>query len=227
MTETPLEGGGRTKVSRNGDVVLREGGAWASTVHALLRHLEAVGFTGAPRVVGSGFDEQGRETLSFVEGEVTHLQPWSEDALPHLGRLLRDLHRATETFVVPADAVWRPWHGRPSGGLELGIGHCDAGPWNIVGEGGASSCSDRLGGRRPCGPDRRSGAGVLVERSVARRRCGRSAGTRHVGSTRSTPEVDRRWVRIASSETSGVRRQNDRICGTGRRKRSDRGGGHP
>ncbi len=132
MTETPLEGGGRTAVSRSGNIVLRETGPWASTVHALLRHLEAVGFNGAPRVIGSGFDEQGRETLSFVEGEVAHLRPWREEALPHVGRLLRDLHRAAETFEVPGNAVWRPWHGRRSGGSILGIGHCDAGPWNIV-----------------------------------------------------------------------------------------------
>ena len=132
MEEVTLEGGGRTTVSRSGDIVLREVGPWASTVHALLRHLEAVGFEGAPRVIGSGFDDQGRETLSYIEGQVSHLRPWGDGAFPHIGRLLRDLHRATGTFEIPADAVWRPWHGRSSGGPKVGIGHCDVGPWNIV-----------------------------------------------------------------------------------------------
>ena len=35
-------------------------------MHALLAHLELVGFEGAPRVLG--FDNEGREVLSFVAG---------------------------------------------------------------------------------------------------------------------------------------------------------------
>ena len=132
MDEVPLASGGRTHVVRKGDTVLRETGAWAATVHALLRHLEAVGFTAAPRVIGSGFDEQGREVLSFIEGEFVHPRSWSEEALPYFGRLLRDLHRATESFTIPADAVWRERHGRRLGDPQAGIGHCDTGPWNIV-----------------------------------------------------------------------------------------------
>ena len=64
-------GGHRTAVLRRGSVVVRETGPWASTVHSLLRHLEKVGFAASPRVVGSGFDEQGRETLIFIPGEFT------------------------------------------------------------------------------------------------------------------------------------------------------------
>ena len=36
-------------------------------VHALLAHLADKGFTAAPRPLG--FDEQGREVLTFLEGE--------------------------------------------------------------------------------------------------------------------------------------------------------------
>ena len=35
-------------------------------MHALLRHLEEAGFTGAPRLVDSGLDQDGRETLTFA-----------------------------------------------------------------------------------------------------------------------------------------------------------------
>ncbi len=132
MDEVPLIGGGRNSVARRGDTVLRQTGPWAETVHALLRHLEAAGFDGSPRVIGSGFDQSGREVLSFLDGEFVHPHQWSEEALPNVGRLLRDLHRATDSFTVPAHAVWREWHGRSLGACEAGIGHCDTGPWNIV-----------------------------------------------------------------------------------------------
>ena len=54
-------------VYRRGDVVIREAGPWTRTTHALLRHLEEVEFPYSPRVVGSGFDDQGRETLQYIE----------------------------------------------------------------------------------------------------------------------------------------------------------------
>ena len=137
MKEIPLTGGGRTLVSKKGDVVHREIGPWAATVHSLLRHLEQVGYEAAPKVVGSGFDVQGRETLTYIEGEFVHPGPWTEEAMPHLGRLLRNLHRATESFLIPDNAVWRKWHGRRLGdGPDRVIGHCDTGPWNIVARNG-------------------------------------------------------------------------------------------
>jgi hypothetical protein len=134
--EVPLPGGGRTLVTRVGDVVHRETGPWAPAVHALLRHLESVGFAAAPRVVGSGFDAQGRETLSFLPGASLHPGPWPTDALANLGRLLADFHRATQSFVPPAGAVWRDWFGRSLGTGPRLIGHCDLGDWNILAQAG-------------------------------------------------------------------------------------------
>ncbi len=60
--EIPLLGGNTSTVVRVGDTVRRNAGPWTPAVHALLRHLEYVGFTGAPRALG--MDEQGREVLS-------------------------------------------------------------------------------------------------------------------------------------------------------------------
>ena len=57
-----------TGVYRVGEVVLREARPWSATVQALLRHLARVGFAAAPRVVEPGFDEHGRETLTFIHG---------------------------------------------------------------------------------------------------------------------------------------------------------------
>jgi len=127
-----LSGGGRTAVHRRGDIVVRDTGPWTPAVHALLKHLEAVGFAAAPRLVGDGIDEDGRELLTFIEGDFTQPGPWTIDGAAALGRLLRDLHHATSTFVPEPAAVWFDWHGRHLGGSERVIGHCDVAPWNIV-----------------------------------------------------------------------------------------------
>ncbi|HWV19467.1 MAG TPA: aminoglycoside phosphotransferase family protein [Devosia sp.] len=123
--------GGRSTVSTRGGVVYRQAAPWSSTTIALLRHLEREGFEYAPRVVGTGFDDQGRETLTYVEGESPHPFPWGDEALPLLGQILRKLHVAASTFVPPQEAVWRPWYGRNIGHPSV-IGHCDTGAWNII-----------------------------------------------------------------------------------------------
>jgi len=122
----------RSVVYRQGDVVLRETGSWAPTVHALLKHLESIGFEAAPKIVGTGFAPDGRETLSFIEGEVINPKPWSIEAISAVGEMLRSLHQSTATFTPPANAVWPPFYGRDIGGSNRVIGHCDFAPWNIV-----------------------------------------------------------------------------------------------
>jgi hypothetical protein len=126
--------GGRTSpgVVRIGNAVHRPGRPSTSTVHAVLRHLEQVGFSGAPRVLG--FDDAGREVLTFLEGETAGEAPWptwvsSDETLTQVGSWLRRLHDATVDFVPPDDAVWfagQRW--RPG----LVIGHHDAAPYNAV-----------------------------------------------------------------------------------------------
>jgi len=131
-----LEGGGRNVVRRRGDVVIRDARPWTPAVHALLRHLENVGFAAAPRLVGSGLDRDGREVLTFIEGEFTEPGPWSLDGAAALGGLLRSLHEATRSFRPPQGAVWFAWHGRDLGGPDRIISHCDVAPWNIVARNG-------------------------------------------------------------------------------------------
>jgi hypothetical protein len=120
-------------VERIGDVVVRDANPWTPTVHALARHFEAVGFNGAPRLVGTGFDESGmRETLTYIHGTFFQPGPWSIEGAASVGRLLREMHSASASFRAPADAVWFPWFGRSLGDTPSVIGHCDLGPWNIV-----------------------------------------------------------------------------------------------
>jgi hypothetical protein len=121
-----------SKARRRADVVYREAGPWSTTVLALLRHLELAGFAGAPRVVGSGLAADGREMVSYIQGTSPQPYAWSEEAAAGVGKLLRDLHAATATFIPPAGACWKAWFGRELAGSQPVIGHCDTGPWNII-----------------------------------------------------------------------------------------------
>lgn len=129
----PLQGGNDGGAVRIGDTVRRVPGPWTPAVHALLRHLHDVGFDRAPRALG--FDELGREVLSFLPGDVVGtMRPWpawvhSDDALRQVAHWLRDFHTAVAGFVPRADSVWREggkW--RPG----LIIGHNDAAPYNAA-----------------------------------------------------------------------------------------------
>lgn len=118
-------------MTRIGAVIHRVSGDWSTSVHALLRHYEAVGFDGAPRVVGSGFDDDGHETLAFIPGEFVHPKQWSDDGIATLGTLLRDLHEAGANFTPPPNAVWQDWFTRDTS-PDAVYGHGDVGPWNVV-----------------------------------------------------------------------------------------------
>ncbi|HEX8001810.1 MAG TPA: phosphotransferase [Mycobacteriales bacterium] len=133
--EIPLAGGVANAglVVRAGDTVRRPVGPQTTAVEALLRHLERAGFDGAPRHLG--YDERGREVLTYVHGEVaveTEPPDWvtTDEALVSTLRLMRRLHDATLDFVPPPDAVWAwppPEHRR--GDV---IGHNDACRENVV-----------------------------------------------------------------------------------------------
>lgn len=133
--EVPLQGGKINQgIVRVGNTVRRPLHPWSTTVHALLQHLERVGFEGAPRFLG--IDERGREVLSFLEGETLLPDGWRALARSHelreIGQLVRAFHDATEGFRVPPGATWsRIGNGYDPKGGPLVV-HNDLGPWNIV-----------------------------------------------------------------------------------------------
>jgi hypothetical protein len=118
-------------------------GPWSPLVHAFLRHLAAVGFAGAPRLLGVDGDF---EVLSYISGDVPADPNWqpgkgnpltaemrSADALVAAARLIRDLHRAAAGFEPPAELFRN--HSRPPRIGEI-MSQGDIGPWNTVYRGG-------------------------------------------------------------------------------------------
>lgn len=88
--------GGRTVhgVVRVGDTVRRPATPNSEFVRRLLRHLASVGFDCCPKYLG--LDEQGRNILSFVPGDVpAELGAFTEVQIAAAARLLRALHDAT------------------------------------------------------------------------------------------------------------------------------------
>ncbi len=140
--ETPLDGGADSTVVRVGQTVRRVRRSWSSAVLDLLQHVEREGFAGAPRALG--FDDQGREMLTYIDGEIGQnvgLIPdeggrfdsrlpdyvWRDDVLVHLGKLIRGYHDAAATFPW-AGRTWRLEAHQP---VET-ICHNDLTPWNTV-----------------------------------------------------------------------------------------------
>lgn len=131
--EVLLPGGvaNRGLVVRVGDTVRRPLRPASPAIHALLRHLEAVGFTGAPRLLG--IDEQGREVLGYIPG-TTVLRPYpdwalTDEALVSVAELLRNYHRAVAGFD-PRALAWPEAAPEPFGG-EL-VSHNDPNLDNVV-----------------------------------------------------------------------------------------------
>ena len=132
MTEIPMGGGNVSSgVVRIGDTVRRPAGPWTPAVHALLGHLHAAGFHGAPRPLG--LDQHGREVLTFIPGTI----PWPDnfplldpdDRLRRVAQLIRDFHNAVTGFCPPPDARWQALI--PAEGTGI-IAHHDLAPWNLV-----------------------------------------------------------------------------------------------
>jgi hypothetical protein len=104
----PLDGGNMTGVTRYGQYVHRMAGPWTPTVHRLLNHLVDRGLGWVPRPIG--FDEHGREVLTFIDGTVPHdpmpAWAWADSVIIDAGTHLAQLHDATAGYL-DAEATWQ------------------------------------------------------------------------------------------------------------------------
>lgn len=128
MQEERLSGGNMSEVVRVGETVRRSTGAWTPTVQRLLTHVHERGVDWVPKPLG--YDEQGREVLSFIPGDVPHAMPdwvWSEVLLLQVGRALRQWHDASSGF----DARGSVWNSPEREPREV-ICHNDFAPYNCV-----------------------------------------------------------------------------------------------
>jgi hypothetical protein len=127
-----LSGGtaNRGLVIRVGGTVLRPTAPCWRATHALLAHLSAVGFDGAPRVLAVG---PYTETLTYIDGQaaVPPLAPdtLTDAALVSVADLVHRYHLAAASFD-PAGYQWpRPIPARFRTGL---VSHNDVHPANLV-----------------------------------------------------------------------------------------------
>jgi Ser/Thr protein kinase RdoA (MazF antagonist) len=120
--EVPLPGGRLTHgVVRVGHTVRRPASPASTFVHQLLNHLHRKGFTGCPEHLG--WDDNGREMLSFLPGTVPpRWRRFADEQVQAAARLLRQMHDATRDLAADIG-------GEASGEV---ICHHDPGPNNTV-----------------------------------------------------------------------------------------------
>ena len=118
-------------VVRVGETVHRPQHRHSRATHALLRHLEEVGFAGAPRFLG--IDTRGREVLTYIEGQVA-TPPYpgfalTDEALTSVATLVRRYHEALSGFDASPHSWPRP---APAPFHDGTISHNDVKPENVV-----------------------------------------------------------------------------------------------
>jgi hypothetical protein len=119
VDEESLPGGvaNAGSVTRVGDEVRRPSNPHSSSIHVFLSALRDTGFEGASLPIG--FDDEGRERLVFIEGDVP-LPPYPEwaqldSALTSIASLMRRFHDASRSFD-PAGSTWSHEMVDPAGG---------------------------------------------------------------------------------------------------------------
>ena len=119
------------EVFRRGEFVHRSPQPWTPAVADLLLYLESVGYGATPR--HRGYDDAGRELLTFLPGEDGPIS-WgylhSDEGLASVARLLRTYHDAVREYRPPPHTVWADHTGAPADGEVLC--HGDFAPWNLV-----------------------------------------------------------------------------------------------
>jgi Phosphotransferase enzyme family len=139
LADGPMPGGtaNRGLVHRIGNTVRRPVAPCRAATHALLAHLAAVGFNGAPRVLAT---EAATETLTYLEGRAgvppLRADMLTDQALESVAVLLRRYHQAAASFDPAAHRWPRRVPARFTTGL---VSHNDVHPANLIFRDGAAT----------------------------------------------------------------------------------------
>ncbi|MCL2322700.1 MAG: aminoglycoside phosphotransferase family protein [Oscillospiraceae bacterium] len=132
--EKELKGGNISSVSTNGSIVFKDAKSQSVTIQRLLKHLQQKGVNFCPKPLG--FDDYGREMLSYVKGSTTLDYPQVSliteriDIVKRAALMLRELHDATLDFIRSDDDIWFL---RYDGDLPKEvICHNDFAPYNVT-----------------------------------------------------------------------------------------------
>lgn len=117
---------GQTPIERDGALLWRPARPWNEAVHALLRHLESVNFSGAPRSLA--IEDDGRHKLTWVAGEAGSSAGDPDARLVSSAQLIRRYHEAVRGFPTPAGLARMV--GAPLSGPI--VCHNDLGPVNTI-----------------------------------------------------------------------------------------------
>jgi hypothetical protein len=125
-------------VVRMGDHVLRPSNPNTASIHRFLTAVADAGFEGAS--VPVGVDDDGRERLRFIEGDVA-VVPFPEwfqddDVLASIAVLMRRMHEAARAFDPSGPWTWSDEMADPEGGPI--VCHNDLCPENVVFRGGVA-----------------------------------------------------------------------------------------
>lgn len=128
-----LQGGRQNGIIKVGDRIYRPAGPWSSQVQTFLSYLRKEGFLAAPEPFG--FDNNGHEIVSFIDGEVSNyplsFNAASIKALTSAAALLRDYHNASQNFLskyITDDTKWQ----LPCRSPQEVMCHGDFAPYNVV-----------------------------------------------------------------------------------------------
>lgn len=126
--EQELTGGNASeRVVRKGNTVRKPWLENSSTVQTYLGALRSAGVD-VPTPLGR--DEEGRQVVEFVEGVFALEQlPLGHEDLLRVGRMIRQIHDASERFAIPDLDGWNVL--LPAENPDL-MCHNDLAPWNLI-----------------------------------------------------------------------------------------------
>ena len=126
--EQELTGGNASQsVVRVGDTVRKP---WLENSSAVQSYLGALRSSGVDVPQPLGRDDDGRHVVEYIEGELALDQlPLGQDDLLRVGRMIRQIHDASEGVLMPHPDGWNMLLPAENPNLMC---HNDLAPWNLI-----------------------------------------------------------------------------------------------